>query len=47
VDIQTYTTFSAGVSAASKEGSAAASLIKFLTAPGAVPVIRAKGMEPG
>jgi molybdate transport system substrate-binding protein len=47
VDIQTYTTFSAGVSAASKESNAAGSLIKFLTAPAAIPVIRAKGMEPG
>ncbi len=45
-DIQTYTTFSAGVSAASKDSDAAKSLIKFLTAPGAIPVIRAKGMEP-
>jgi molybdate transport system substrate-binding protein len=46
-DIQTYTTFSAGVSAASKDSDAAKSLIKFLTAPGAIPVIKAKGMEPG
>ena len=46
-EIQTYTTFSAGIAAASKESDAAKSLIRFLTAPGAVPVIRAKGMEPG
>jgi molybdate transport system substrate-binding protein len=46
-DIQTYTTFSAGVSAASKNVDAAAALIKFLTAPAALPVIKAKGMEPG
>lgn len=46
-DIQTYTTFSAGVGAASKNPDAAAALIKFLTAPDAASVIKAKGMEPG
>jgi molybdate transport system substrate-binding protein len=46
-DIQTYTTFSGGVSAASQESDASKSLLKFLTAPGAIPVIQAKGMEPG
>ena len=46
-DIQTYTTFSAGVSAVSKNADATAALIKFLTAPAALPVIKAKGMEPG
>lgn len=46
-DIQTYTTFSAGVGAASKNPDAAAALIKFLTAPDAAAVIKAKGMEPG
>jgi molybdate transport system substrate-binding protein len=46
-DIQTYTTFAAGVGAASKDPGGAAALIRFLTAPGAASVIRAKGMEPG
>jgi len=35
------------VSAASKNPAAAAALVKFLTAPAAAAVIRAKGMEPG
>jgi len=46
-DIQTYTTFSAGISAATKNADAAAALIKFLTTPDAKAVIKAKGMEPG
>jgi molybdate transport system substrate-binding protein len=46
-DIQTYTTFSAGVASASKDADAAKALIKFLSAPAAAPVIKAKGMEPG
>jgi molybdate transport system substrate-binding protein len=46
-DIQTYTTFSAGISAAAKNAEAAAALIKFLTTPDAKAVIKAKGMEPG
>ncbi len=46
-DIQSYTTFSAGVNANAKNAEAAAALIKFLTAPAAAAVIKAKGMEPG
>src|SRR5580698_7691194 len=46
-DIQSYTTFSAGVSASAKNAEVAASLNKFLTASAAVTVIKAKGMEPG
>jgi molybdate transport system substrate-binding protein len=46
-DIQTYTTFSAGISAAAKNADAAAALIKFLTTPDAKAIIKAKGMEPG
>jgi molybdate transport system substrate-binding protein len=45
-DIQVYTTFSGAVSATSKDASAADSLMKALTAPAAVPIIKAKGMEP-
>jgi molybdate transport system substrate-binding protein len=46
-DIQSYTYFSAGVSAASKEADAAKAFVKFLAAPAALPVLKAKGMEPG
>jgi molybdate transport system substrate-binding protein len=43
---QHYVSFSAAVSAAAKDPSGANSLIKFLSSPAAVPVIKAKGMEP-
>jgi molybdate transport system substrate-binding protein len=46
-DVQAYTNFSASVAVDSKAGDAAQALIKFLTAPAAVVVIKAKGMEPG
>ncbi|HET7885092.1 MAG TPA: substrate-binding domain-containing protein [Bradyrhizobium sp.] len=46
-DIQSYTSFSAGVSAASKEVDAAKAFVKFLAGPPALAVIKAKGMEPG
>ncbi len=46
-DIQTYTTFAAGISTTAKNAEAAAALIKFLTTPEAKAVIKAKGMEPG
>jgi molybdate transport system substrate-binding protein len=45
-ELQTYINFSAGVGTAAKEPDAAKVLIKFLTAPAAVPVLKAKGMEP-
>jgi molybdate transport system substrate-binding protein len=48
-DAQSYIVMVGGVSAAakptSKQAAAAKDLIKFLTAPGALPVIKAKGME--
>jgi molybdate transport system substrate-binding protein len=44
--IQTRIVMVAGVSASSKQGSAARDLITSLTAPAALPVIKAKGMEP-
>jgi ABC-type molybdate transport system substrate-binding protein len=37
----------AGISANAKDKAAAQALIKFLIAPSAAPVIKAKGMEPG
>jgi molybdate transport system substrate-binding protein len=45
-EIQFYTTFTAGVSVNSKAPEAARELIKFLTGPTAIPVIKAQGMEP-
>ena len=46
-DIQSYITFTGGVSTASQAPNAAKDLIRFLTGPVALPVIRAQGMEPG
>jgi molybdate transport system substrate-binding protein len=46
-DIQSYTYFSAAASPTSKETDAAKAFIKFLAAPSALAVIKAKGMEPG
>ncbi|SRR6266581_2292274 len=46
-EIQFYTVFTAGVSASSKAPDAARGLIKFLTGPTAIPVIKSQGMEPG
>ena len=45
-EIQFYTVFTAGVSANSKAPDAARALIKFLTGPTAIPVIKSQGMEP-
>jgi molybdate transport system substrate-binding protein len=45
-DIQQLTVYSAGVSTGAKAPDAAKELVKFLTVPGAVPLIRKKGMEP-
>jgi molybdate transport system substrate-binding protein len=46
-ELQLYIRFAAGVATNAKEAEAANALVKFLTAPAAVPVIKAKGMEPG
>jgi molybdate transport system substrate-binding protein len=46
-DVQSYTYFSAAVSAVSKEAGVARAFIKFLAAPDALAFIKAKGMEPG
>ena len=45
-EVQSYVTFAAGVSSHSKLPDAARQLIKFLTAPRAMSVIKAQGMEP-
>lgn len=47
LDIQSFTYFSAAVSAASKETAVAKAFIKFLEGPEALAVLKAKGMEPG
>lgn len=46
-EVQVYTVFPAAVGTSAREPAAAQTLIKFLTAPGAAPVIKTKGMEPG
>ena len=46
-DIQSYTHFSAAAASASKDADVARAFIKFLGAPEALAVIKAKGMEPG
>ena len=46
-ELQWYNRFAAGVSANAKQTEAAKALIKFLTAPAAVAVIKTNGMEPG
>jgi len=46
-DIQSYTYFSAAVSTVCLEADAGRAFIKFLAAPAALTVIKAKGMEPG
>jgi molybdate transport system substrate-binding protein len=45
-DLQLYTVFSAGVATACKEQEAAKAFVKFITAPSAVPLFKAKGLEP-
>ena len=45
-EIQNFTVYSAGVSVAAKDTAAARALVKFLSGPHALPIIKAKGMEP-
>jgi len=45
-ELQRYNLFTAGVATAAEQPEAAKALIKFLTSPAAVAVIKAKGMEP-
>jgi molybdate transport system substrate-binding protein len=44
-ETQQYIVMAAGVSAKAAEGAAARDLLKFLMAPSALPVLKAKGME--
>ena len=46
-ELQSFTVFSSGIGSAAKAGDAARAFVKFLTAPKALPVIKAKGMVPG
>jgi len=46
-EYQWYLEVTGGVASDSKIAAAARALIKFLTAPSAIPVLKAKGMEPG
>jgi len=46
-EVQGYIVMTAAVSANAKQAGPARELIKHLTAPAAVPTIKAKGMEPG
>ena len=46
-EVQHYVVLTAGVGADVKDSGPARDLIKFLTAPSAVPVLKAKGLEPG
>ncbi len=45
-EIQSYAVFTAGVSGNSNRPGAAGDLIKFLTGPTAIPVIKSQGMKP-
>lgn len=46
-ELQNYVVFTAGISPNARDPEAAKAFIKFLTAPAALPVLKAKGMEPG
>jgi molybdate transport system substrate-binding protein len=45
-ELQSYVGYSAGVGITAKEAAAGKALINFLKAPAAVPVLKAKGVEP-
>jgi molybdate transport system substrate-binding protein len=46
-ELQNYLIFTAGISSKSNASGAARDLIKFLTSPAAIRVIKSQGMEPG
>jgi molybdate transport system substrate-binding protein len=46
-EIQNITVYSGGIHTATKEADGATALVKFLTAPAAVPIIKKHGLEPG
>ncbi len=45
-EIQNFTVYAAGVATAAKDGAVARGLVQFLSGPHALPIIKAKGMEP-
>ena len=45
-ELQHYVVYTAGVSAATKEADAAKALLKYLTTPAAMSVMKSKGLEP-
>jgi molybdate transport system substrate-binding protein len=46
-ELQNYVVFTAGISPNAKDAEAAKTFVKFFTTPAALPVLKAKGMEPG
>jgi molybdate transport system substrate-binding protein len=46
-ELQNITVYSGAIHAETKEQAAAAALVKFLTAPAAIPVLKKHGLEPG
>ena len=46
-DLQFYMVYSAGIVPTAREPVLARELVKFLSSPAALPIIRAKGMQPG
>jgi molybdate transport system substrate-binding protein len=46
-ELQSYTVFHSGVSAASKHAAAAKALAQYLTTPAAAALFKSKGQEPG
>jgi len=45
--LQSFTTFTMGIGTGAKDPAAATALVKFLTSPPAITVIKANGMDPG
>jgi molybdate transport system substrate-binding protein len=45
-EIQNFTVYAAGVGSAAADGATARALVKFLSGPHALPIIKAKGMQP-
>src|SRR5580704_10446726 len=45
-DFQSYVNFAGGVAMNAQDPQAAKALIQFITGPGVVPILKAKGMEP-
>ena len=45
-ELQQYVVYTAGVGAAAKEAEAAKALLKYLTTPAAMSVMKSKGLEP-